>query len=117
MYSCSCSSAPCTGWDAIERFSQERERELRDILDLPGGIPSADTLRRVMAAVEPTALGRALTSWTDALCDTLSGKPIAIDGKSIRATMGAANGASALHVVNAWVCEHTRAVRHRCEVE
>ena len=96
----------CQGWDAIERFSHERERDLREILDLPGGIPSADTLRRVMAAVEPTALGRALTSWTDALCETFAGKQIAIDGKSIRSTMEAANGASALHVVNAWVCEH-----------
>jgi predicted transposase YbfD/YdcC len=96
----------CPGWDAIERFGLERERELRDILELPSGIPSADTLRRVMAAVEPAALGRALTSWTDALCETFVGKQIAIDGKSIRATMEAANGASALHVVNAWVCEH-----------
>lgn len=96
----------CPGWDAIERFAFERERELREILDLPGGIPSADTLRRVMAAVEPAALGRALTLWTDALCETFAGKQIAIDGKSIRATMEAANGTSALHVVNAWVCEH-----------
>jgi len=96
----------CPGWDAIERFAYERERELRDILALPGGIPSADTLRRVMASVEPAALGRALTSWTDALCETFAGKQIAIDGKSIRGTIEAANGAGALHVVNAWVCEH-----------
>jgi len=96
----------CQGWDGIERFAYERERELRDILALPGGVPSADTLRRVMGAVEPTALGRALTSWTDSLCETFAGKQIAIDGKSIRGTMQPSNGASALHVVNAWVCEH-----------
>jgi predicted transposase YbfD/YdcC len=96
----------CSGWDAIERFAYERERELRDILALPGGIPSADTLRRVMAAVEPAALARTLTSWTDALCETFAGKQIAIDGKSIRGTLEATNGESALHVVNAWVCEH-----------
>jgi predicted transposase YbfD/YdcC len=96
----------CPGWDALERFGYEREGELRDIVALPGGIPSADTLRRVMAAVDPRALGRALTSWTDALCETFAGKQIAIDGKSIRRTLEAANGESALHVVNAWVCEH-----------
>jgi predicted transposase YbfD/YdcC len=96
----------CPGWDAIERFAYERERELRELLALPGGIPSADTLRRVMGAVEPTALSRVLTTWTDALCETFAGKQIAIDGKSIRGTLEAASGEGALHVVNAWVCEH-----------
>ena len=98
--------AGCQGWDDIRDFCKEREAELGEVLVLAGGIPSADTLRRVMAAVEPAALGRALTSWTDALCETFAGKQIAIDGKSIRRTMEAANGESALHVVNAWVCEH-----------
>lgn len=98
--------AGCHGWDDIRDFCSEREVELREVLALPGGIPSADTLRRVMAAVEPAALGRALTSWTDALCETFAGKQIAIDGKSIRGTLEAATGEGALHVVNAWVCEH-----------
>lgn len=96
----------CPGWDAIERFAHERERELREVLALPGGIPSADTLRRVMGAVAPTSLAHALTSWTDALCETLGGKQIAIDGKSIRGALDTATGEGALHVVNAWVCEH-----------
>jgi predicted transposase YbfD/YdcC len=98
--------AGCQGWDDIRDFCKEREAELGEVLVLAGGIPSADTLRRVMAAVEPAALGRALTLWTDALCETFAGKQIAIDGKSIRRTLEAANGESALHVVNAWVCEH-----------
>jgi predicted transposase YbfD/YdcC len=98
--------AGCQGWDDIRDFCKEREAELGEALALAGGIPSADTLRRVMAAVEPAALGRALTLWTDALCETFAGKQIAIDGKSIRRTLEAANGESALHVVNAWVCEH-----------
>lgn len=96
----------CPGWDSIERFASAREGELREILTLPGGIPSADTLRRVMKAVDPTALSKVLTSWTDALCETFAGKQVAIDGKSIRGTLEAASGQGALHVVNAWVCEH-----------
>jgi len=97
----------CQGWDDIRAFCREREPELREVLALPSGIPSADTFRRVMGAVDPSALARALTAWTDALCETFAGKQIAIDGKSIRGTMEAANGESALHVVNAWVCEHS----------
>lgn len=88
----------CRGWDAIEGFAYEREAELRDLLELPGGIPSADTFRRVMAAVEPTALARALTSWTDALCETYVGKQIAIDGKSVRGTLERAAGEGALTI-------------------
>lgn len=96
----------CEGWDETVRFSQDHEAELREVLVLSGGIPSADTLRRVMAALDPKALGEVLTTWTTALCDTFAGKQIAIDGKSIRGAIEASNGEGALHVVNAWVCEH-----------
>lgn len=96
----------CKGWDEMEGLGYDWEVELREVLGLPGGIPSADTLRRVMAAVEPGALGRALIGWTEALCGTLSGKQVAIDGKSVRGTLEAASGEGALHLVNAWVCEN-----------
>lgn len=98
----------CRGWDEIVFFSKERETHLREFMDLPGGIPSADTLRRVMGAVDPKAVNAVLTRWTSALCETFTGKQIAIDGKSIRGTLEASNGesGSAVHVVNAWVCEH-----------
>jgi predicted transposase YbfD/YdcC len=96
----------CRGWDEIEHYSDEWEEELREVLSLPGGVPSADTLRRVMAAVDPGALGRALIAWTEALCETLSGKQVAIDGKSVRGTLETASGEGALHLVNAWVCEN-----------
>lgn len=66
----------CSGWDAIEDFAYEREAELRELLGLLGGIPSADTLRRVMARVAPRGLAHALTRWTDALCETYAGKQI-----------------------------------------
>jgi predicted transposase YbfD/YdcC len=98
--------AGCQGWDDIRDFCAEREAELRAVLGLPSGIPSADTLRRVMGAMDPRTLAHVLTTWTDALCQTLAGKQVAIDGKTIRGTMEAANGESAIHVVNAWVCEH-----------
>jgi predicted transposase YbfD/YdcC len=94
------------GWDEFEGFAREWQAELRTVLALPGGIPSADTLRRVMAAVDPSALSRALLSWTSALCEGFAGKQIAIDGKTVRGTLDAAMGEGGLHLVNAWVCEH-----------
>jgi predicted transposase YbfD/YdcC len=59
-----------------------------------------------MGAVDPVAVAAVLTAWTNALCETFGGKQIAIDGKSIRGTLESANGETAVHVVNAWVCEH-----------
>lgn len=110
--------AGCEGWDEIVEFSRERETELREVLALPHGIPSADTLRRVMGAVDPKAVSAVLTEWTTALCETFSGKQIAIDGKSIRRTMEASNGDSAVHLVNAWVCEHQMVLgQYRADVK
>lgn len=94
------------GWDEMEEFGRVWIEELRSVLALPGGIPSADTLRRVMAAVDPAALSRALMAWTSALCESFAGKQIAIDGKTVRGALEEATGEGGLHLVNAWVCEH-----------
>ncbi len=47
--------AGCRGWDETVFFAQERELELREVMELAGGIPSAEILRRVMGAVDPKA--------------------------------------------------------------
>lgn len=95
----------CEGWDGIVSFARSGELELRRLLALPSGIPSADTLRRVMAAVDPKALERTLTAWTSSLY-SLAGTQVAVDGKSVRGTLERETGEGALHLVNAWVCEH-----------
>ena len=56
--------AGCQGWDDIRDFCKEREFEVREVFALPGGIPSADTLRRVMGALELMTLARVFTTWT-----------------------------------------------------
>ena len=49
------------GWDHIADFAEVREKELSRLLELPNGTPSADTIRRVMSAVDTKVLDRALT--------------------------------------------------------
>lgn len=59
--------AICGGEDFadMETFGRERERRLRGFLELPNGIPDADTFRRVFKRLDPQELGRCLRWWLD----------------------------------------------------
>ncbi len=74
-------------WVEIEAFGEAYEGFLRNYLELPGGIPSHDTIQRVMAMVTPEFLEGFQTSWNEML-NTGEGEKIrkilAIDGKTQR---------------------------------
>jgi predicted transposase YbfD/YdcC len=91
------------GWDEIAAYGRLKESWLKTFLDLPEGIPSADTFRRVLSALDPGAFRRAFTAWMQALVGDLKGKLVAIDGKTARRSFDRAAETSALHLVNAWV--------------
>jgi predicted transposase YbfD/YdcC len=88
----------CNGSDFedMETFGQEREKELRKFLELPGGIPDESTFFRVFQRVNPKALASSLYSWLAEARETEGGK-INIDGKTVRG--------SGLHIVSAWAGE------------
>jgi len=87
-------------WETMTLWGRSQLEWLRRILPFAQGIPSPDTFRRVFLALNPNAFERCFTEWVGALCPSLSGKHIAIDGKSVR---GSRNGeAHALHLVSAW---------------
>ncbi len=91
------------GWDAIYQFSAFREAELKTLLELPHGIPSPDTLRRVFRALDPGGLKRVLVRWARMLHGATEGSHVAIDGKTVRGAF--AEDGSALHLVSAWASE------------
>ncbi len=68
----------------LELFGRKRQAWLRTFLDLPGGIPSHDTFRRVLSVLEPKEFAAGLFRWTQALHEATGGKLIAIDGKQVR---------------------------------
>jgi hypothetical protein len=51
------------GWSDIVQFAKDREDWLRTVLELPSGIPSDDTFRRVMSALDPVAFQSCFLSW------------------------------------------------------
>jgi predicted transposase YbfD/YdcC len=74
-------------WEDVETFGKEHEEFLRGYLELPHGIPSHDTVQRVMAIVPPEFLQNFRVLWNEML-NSDEGKKIkkilAIDGKTQR---------------------------------
>ena len=92
-------------WVEMERFGRAKLKWFRSFLDLPNGIPSHDTFGRVFAALDPDAFRRCFISWVESLALVALGDIIAVDGKTIRRSLDAANGKGPLHLVNAWASE------------
>ncbi len=94
------------GWEDMEEFGLAKQAWLETFLDLPHGIPSEDTFRRVLSALNPKAFNACFIAWVQALAQGTSGKLIPIDGKTIRRSFNRATGKKALHVVSAWVANN-----------
>jgi predicted transposase YbfD/YdcC len=95
----------CDDFVEIEAFGRSKEDFFRRFLELPHGIPSHDTFRRVFQAICPQALQHCLIHWLKGVRQTArpaDGEVIAIDGKALRRTFDRGRGLGALHVVSAW---------------
>ena len=89
-------------WDDIEDFGKAKHGWLKTFLDLPNGIPSHDTYRRLFERLDPDEFQRGFLSWIEALHEATERQVVAIDGKTLRRSFDRANGKSALHMVHAW---------------
>jgi predicted transposase YbfD/YdcC len=97
----------CDDFVEIQEFALSKEDLFRRFLELPNGIPSHDTFRRVFQAVCPLTLQRCLIDWLQGLRQTAKaaagvGEVVAIDGKTLRRTFDRARELAALHLVSAW---------------
>jgi predicted transposase YbfD/YdcC len=90
------------GWVPVAQFGRAKREWLQTFLDLPHGIPSHDTFGRVFAALDPEAFEQCFVQWIGELATASGGRLIAIDGKTIRRSLDAANGKAAIHLVSAW---------------
>ena len=106
-------------WEEIQMFAVMNEAILRDYLELANGIPSHDTIQRVMGVIDPKVLQGFVLEWKELIDanekETLR-KILNLDGKTMRGS-GDANH-KALHVVSAWskedgICLGQRTVREK----
>jgi len=94
------------GWDDIVDFAVVRQAWLRTFLDLPNGIPCADTFRRVFSALEPKQLAPCFGRLVAELAGNVAGKQVCLDGKTMRRTFARERGQGPLHMMSAFVAEH-----------
>jgi hypothetical protein len=86
-------------------FGETHYQWLKRYLSLPNGIPSADTILRVLGRIDHRKFEECFLSWTQGYFRERAGagSVIAIDGKTIRgSTDGERNG---VHLVSAWAEE------------
>ena len=93
------------GWEEIEQFGKEKQKWLENILELPNGIPSHDTISRVFSKINPQEFEKCFFDWVSGLAQNISGV-VAIDGKTLRRSHDRAEGKKALHLVSAWAAEN-----------
>lgn len=97
-------------WDEIVDFGCAKQDWLRQYLPYKNGIPSHDTLNRVMGMIDYRAFEKCFVNWVTMSIELPKGVVINIDGKKLRSsaskqeqqTAHKDGGKSAVHLVEAW---------------
>jgi predicted transposase YbfD/YdcC len=94
-------------FEDIALYGRCKREWLEGFLELPNGIPSHDTFRRVLMLVDPDAFERRFLGWVRAVFRPEEDGPrqVAIDGKTVRRSFDRKHGRSPLHLVSAYATE------------
>lgn len=82
-------------------FAKAKESFLKQFLSLKNGIPSHDTIERVISIISPKEFHKSFYNFSKALCKKTEGL-IALDGKTSRGSYDSYKNQSPIHLVNAW---------------
>jgi len=92
-----------TSWDSIELYGNKKKDFLSKILELPNGIPSHDTISRVISMLNAEKFGSLFIDWVNSIKnDNILKEIIAIHGKTVRRSKDSYHNQPAIHIVNAW---------------
>ncbi len=101
-----CAVIACAeSWVDIALYGRSKLAWLSTFLELPNGIPSHDTFRRVFMLIDPDAFEAGFAAWVGSLASGFEREVVAIDGKTIRRSFDHKREQSPLHVVSAWASE------------
>lgn len=98
--------AGAQGWEDIQEYGLNKQEWLETFLELPFGIPSPDTFRRVFERINPKEFEQCFRSWVQSLVEKLGVEVVAIDGKTHRGSYDRESQLKALHTVSAWASQH-----------
>jgi len=89
-------------FEEIEEFAIDQMNWFRQFLDLPNGVPSHDTMERVLSMLDAEEFERRFTNWSQGVAQLFPGDAVAIDGKTIRRSGDAGSAKKPIHIVSAW---------------
>ncbi len=89
-------------WPGVEEFGQSKQEWFADFLELPHGIPTQHTFRRVFAALDAEQFQECFLAWIKTAYEITDGQIVAIDGKKLRRSHDKRLGKQAIHMVSAW---------------
>jgi len=91
-------------WEEIAEFGRAKQEWFSRFLELPNGIASHDTFRRVFLLLKAKEFERMFLEWVRGAVELSAGAVVNIDGKELRGThsRGSAEG---LRIVSAWAAE------------
>ena len=92
-------------WTQVAEYGQSKFNWFTQFLQLPNGIPSHDTFGRLFARINPKEFENFFTRWVQQFCQSIKGKTVAIDGKTLRGSFDRDSGKRAIHMVSAWACQ------------
>ena len=88
-------------------FGRSKEEWFQTFLELPGGIPSHDTLGEVFSRLDPEQFQSCFMGWTREVAQLAPGEVVAIDGKTVRRSYDRSRNRQAIHLVSAWASANT----------
>src|ERR687890_2116471 len=98
-----CAVIACAeSWCDIALYGRSKLAWLQTFLELPNGIPSHDTFRRVFMLLDPDAFEACFATWAQSLAGGVKRGVIAVDGKTVRRSGSRRREQGPLHLVSAW---------------
>jgi|SRR6056297_1565244 len=100
--------AGAEGPKAIGVWAKSNEAWLKERLELPSGVPSHDTIGRVLMTLKPSAFQACFERWIKRLSGQRTKDEldiVAIDGKALRRSHDRSGGLGPLFLVSAWAVE------------
>ena len=92
----------CEDWEDVEDFGNDQLDWLRTHYPYKQGIPSHDTINRVMGMIDPQEFSQNFSAWMSAWLQASEQPLINIDGKTSRRSHNKYNDIKALHAVSAY---------------
>ncbi len=92
----------CQSWDEIADFGEAKLDWLKQYLPYANGVPSHDTINRVISRIDYRCFEEQFICWTNVLLQLPDGALISIDGKTLRGSIDRHHNKAAIHLVNAW---------------